>query len=70
VGVKFPMTDKIEEHIKFCLRAGVDFLVLDGAQGGHLRRSPRFWQTTLVYPPLWAYVEPPTTWQTTIEPAG
>ncbi|MFY9526877.1 MAG: FMN-binding glutamate synthase family protein [Limnochordia bacterium] len=40
VGVKFPMTDKIEEHIKFCLRAGVDFLVLDGAQGATYGAPP------------------------------
>lgn len=40
VGVKFSLSDHIEEQIDFCLKSGVDYLALEGAQAATIAAPP------------------------------
>lgn len=40
VGIKFSLSDHLEEEIDFCLKSGVDYLALEGAQAATVAAAP------------------------------
>jgi len=53
VGVKFAPSQRIEEELAFFLRAPIDFVTLDGAEGG-THGGPPILQDDMGLPTLWA----------------
>jgi glutamate synthase domain-containing protein 2 len=55
VGLKLGATNRLEEELPHYLDAGIDFLVLDGAEGG-THGGPPILQEDMGLPTLWAVV--------------
>ncbi len=53
VGIKFAATNRLEQEVPIYIEAGVDFLTIDGAEGG-THGGPPILQDAMGLPTLWA----------------